>query len=67
MKTKPELENQPSRKLNLKKGTSKSLLANPEHDETVRRLVLVGSLISEAEQIIAARKAAFNRASQEFK
>ena len=38
-----------------------------EHKEMVARLVTGGSLLSEAESIIAARKTAFNKANREFK
>ena len=38
-----------------------------EHDKIVDRLITGGSTLSEAEQIIAARKTAFNKALKEFK
>jgi methionine synthase I (cobalamin-dependent) len=38
-----------------------------EHDEVVRKLVLGGSSIAEAKQVITSRKTAFNRANREFK
>jgi hypothetical protein len=38
-----------------------------KHDDMLRRLVLGGSLIIEAEQIIATRKTAFYTASRVFK
>ena len=38
-----------------------------EHDKIVDRLITGGSTLGEAEQIIAARKTAFNKALKEFK
>ena len=38
-----------------------------EHDTIVDKLIAGGSLLGEAEQIIAARKTAYNKAMKEFK
>ena len=37
-----------------------------EHDEVIRKLVLGGSSITEAQQVIASRKTAFNKAKKNF-
>jgi hypothetical protein len=37
-----------------------------EHDEVVRKLVLRGSSISEAKQVISSKKAVFNRANRDL-
>ena len=42
-------------------------LSKTEHEEVVRKLVLGGSSVSEAELVIATRKTAFNKANKEFK
>ncbi len=38
-----------------------------EHEQMIDRLIQGGSLLGEAEQIIASRKTAFNKALKEFK
>ena len=42
-------------------------LNKTEHEDVIRKLVLGGSSISEAELVIASRKTAFNKANKEFK
>jgi hypothetical protein len=42
-------------------------LNKTEHEYVIRKLVLGGSSISEAELVIASRKTAFNKANKEFK